>query len=122
MKHLTRTLGLTALAFSILLPLTAGAQTTPAERHHIADRKYDQQRRIQQGARDGQLTPGETRHLERHQQSMNREEHAMRRAHGGHLTARDRHTLARQQNRDSERIARDKHNLRTDRGVRPNVR
>ena len=36
----------------------------------------------------------------------------MRAEDNGHLTAQDRHTLAAQQNQESKRIYRDKHNAR----------
>lgn len=96
---------------------TVPAQTTPAQRHHIAARKENQQDRIAQGVKSGQLTPRETAHLENHQAAINKEEHGMRSADNGHLTAQDRHTLARQQNRQSAQIYKDKHNARTAPGV-----
>ncbi len=109
------------LAASLLaLPASAAfAQTTYPERHHIAGRKENQQDRIGQGVRSGQLTPRETAHLERQERGIKREERGMRAQDNGHLTAQDRHTLARQQNQESRRIYRDKHNARTDAGFMP---
>jgi hypothetical protein len=104
-------------AAMIAVPASSFAQTTPAERHDIAGRKDNQQDRISQGVKSGQLTPRETAHLENHQAAINHEEHGMRASDNGHLTAQDRHTLARQQNRQSANIYRDKHNGRTDPGV-----
>ena len=43
----------------------------------------------------------------------------MRQADGGRLTAQDRHTLARQQNRTSKGIYDRNHNRYTDPGVTP---
>jgi hypothetical protein len=103
----------------VAVPAASFAQTTPAERHDIAGRKVNQQARIAQGDRSGQLTPRETSHLENHEAAINKEEHGMRASDNGHLTSADRHTLARQQNRESARIYRDKHNGRTDPGVAP---
>lgn len=109
-----------ALAAALVaVPATSFAQTTYAQRHHIAARKANQQARIAQGVRSGQLTPRETSHLEHQESRINHEERGMRAADNGHLTARDRHTLARQQNRESTRIYADKHNNRTDPGVAP---
>lgn len=109
-----------ALAAALVaIPASSFAQTTYAERHDIAGRKTNQQARISQGARSGQLTPRETAHLENHEAAINHEERGMRAADNGHLTAQDRHTLARQQNRQSARIYADKHNNRTDPGVAP---
>jgi hypothetical protein len=101
------------------LPVAGFAQTTHYERHDIAARKGYQQGRINQGARSGQLTPGETSRLEHQEHGINQEEHGMRAEDHGHLTSQDRHTLAAQQNQESRRIYNDKHNLRTDPGVAP---
>lgn len=78
----------------------------------INQRKENQQDRIAQGVKSGQLTAGETRNLERREASINREERNMRRADGGHLTRADRAALNRRQNRVSRSIYRDKHNAR----------
>lgn len=94
------------------LPLSAFAQTTYAERHDIAGRKVNQQERIAGGVRSGELTAGETAHLEHQEARINHEERNMRAADNGHLTSTDRHILARQQNRESTRIYKDKHNGR----------
>lgn len=76
----------------------------------INQRKQNQQERIGQGVRSGQLTARETRNVERREVSINHEEHAMRRADNGHLTRADRAALTRRQNRTSRAIYRDKHN------------
>jgi hypothetical protein len=78
--------------------------------HNIGQRKVDQQDRIANGARSGQLTPRETSHLEHQERGINHEEHAMRAQDNGHLTSQDRRTLHAQQNQESRRIYRDKHN------------
>jgi hypothetical protein len=109
--------GIASLLFA--LPFAAGAQTTPTKPQTIAQRKADQQRRIAQGVGSGQLTPGETSHLERQERGINREERGMREQDNGHLTRQDRQTLDRQQNQESRRIYRDKHNNRTDPGAPP---
>jgi hypothetical protein len=113
-KHLALAAALVAMPATTLV-----AQSTYNQRHHIAARKGDQQARINQGARSGQLTPRETAHLEHQEHAINHEEHAMRAQDNGHLTAGDRHVLASQQNAESRRIYNDKHNLRTDPGVPP---
>jgi len=114
LKHIVLAATLVALPASSAL-----AQTTRYERHHVAQRKVNQQERIGQGVRSGQLTPRETAHLERQEGAINREERAMRAQDNGHLTAGDRHLLARQQNAESRRIYLDKHNGATDPGVPP---
>jgi hypothetical protein len=105
----------------ITLPATAALaqRSTPKQRHSINARKTNQQDRIAQGVKSGQLTPGETSHLEHQEAGINKEERGMRAEDNGHLTSQDRHTLAAQQNQESRRIYRDKHNDRTDPGAAP---
>jgi hypothetical protein len=100
------------LAAATLCTFLTGVGLAQASGRTIQNRKYDQQGRIAQGVRSGQLTRGETRNLERREASVNREEHAMRRADGGHLTAGDKAALTRRQNRVSGSIYSDKHNAR----------
>jgi hypothetical protein len=78
----------------------------------INQRKENQQDRIAQGVRSGQLTAGETGHLEGQEAAFNREERGMRAADGGHLTGGDRAVLNHQQNRMSREIYNKKHNGR----------
>jgi hypothetical protein len=96
-----------------IAPAAMIAQTTPAPGAHdynIGQRKVDQQDRIANGVRSGQLTKGETAHLEHQEAGINREERGMRAQDNGHLTAKDRQVLHTQQNQESRRIYRDKRN------------
>ncbi len=76
----------------------------------IHQRKVNQQERIAQGVKSGQLTAGETSHLEHQEAGINHEEMGMRAQDNGHLTAQDRQTINKQQNQESRRVYRDKHN------------
>jgi hypothetical protein len=78
----------------------------------IGQRRENQQDRIAQGIRSGQLTAGETARLEGKQQHFNREIAGARQLNGGHLTPAERRVANRQQNRLSKQIYRDKHNGR----------
>jgi hypothetical protein len=78
----------------------------------INQRREHQQHRIAQGVRSGQLTMRETRHLERREASIGRQERQMRAADRGHLTRVDRVRLNHRLNRTSRAIYRDKHNAR----------
>ena len=98
------------LATATLCMSLTGAGLAQVTGQTIQSRKADQQGRIAQGVRSGQLTRGETRNLESRERSVNREEHAMRRADGGHLTAGDKAALTRRQNHISRSIYKDKHN------------
>ena len=97
-----------------LAPAAILAQTpTPGQNdYNVNQRKGDQQQRIGQGVQSGQLTPGETSHLEHQEAGINKEERGMRAQDNGHLTKTDRKTLHQQQNQESRRIYRDKHNGR----------
>ena len=99
---------LTVLMAGSMLPLTA--QTTPAPPPAtINQRKENQQDRIANGIQDGQLTAGETKHLEKKESEVNQEERDMRKLDNGHLTAADRATLNQQQNKLSKDIYKQKH-------------
>ena len=102
-----------ALASTLALGslVVASAQESNAT---INQRKADQQARVAQGVRSGQMTPHETAHVERQEGAINHEEHAMRRQDNGHLTRGDRAVIQHQQNAESRRIYRDKHNARVD--------
>lgn len=102
------------------LPASAAmAQTTYHQRHSIRARQNRQQARISRGVRDGQITPNGAAHAEANQARIANQEHQMRAADGGHLTAGDRHQLAREQDRTSRGIYDRNHNQYTDPGVTP---
>jgi hypothetical protein len=106
---------LALIASLTLAPAAILAQTTPTPGKHdydINQRKENQQDRVAQGVRSGQLTAGETSRLEHQEAGINREERGMRAQDNGHLTKSDRATLHQQQNQESRRIYRDKHNSR----------
>jgi hypothetical protein len=103
----------------VVAPAAAFAAGPHRPLHHINQRKVDQQDRIAQGVKSGQLTPGETGKLEHQEAGINKEERGMRAQDNGHLTKQDRETLTKQQNAESRRIYADKHNGKTDPGVEP---
>jgi WXXGXW repeat (2 copies) len=81
----------------------------------VNQRQYNQQQRIANGVRSGQLTPGETAHLEHQEAGIHQEVHNDRAANGGHLTPQERNQVEHQQNHESHEIYKDKHNDKTDR-------
>ena len=104
----------------VALPASAAlGQTTYNQRHSIRARQSRQQARIAHGVRDGQITPNGAAHAEANQARISSQEHQMRAADGGHLTAGDRHQLAREQNATSRGIYNRNHNQYTDPGVAP---
>ena len=104
----------------LALPATSAlAQTTYSQRHSINARANNQQNRINKGVADGQITPKGAARADANQARIRSEDQNMRAADNGHLTARDRHTLSRQQNRTSQGIYNRNHNGVTDPGVAP---
>jgi len=101
---------ITTLALAALLVAAPAAFTASAHAQDINQRKVDQQDRIAQGVKSGELTAGETVHLENQEKDVNHEETDMRKLDDGHLTTQDRKTINKQQNVESHRIYRDKHN------------
>ena len=96
------------LALSLVASL--GAAGSALAEGRIREREENQQKRIAQGVRSGQLTPRETARLESHEARLNGEIRDMREDNGGKLTPHDRRVVNRQQNRLSRQIYRDKHN------------
>lgn len=100
---------LASLALMIaLFPMTGLAQD-----HSINDRQRDQQQRIRQGIRSGELTRSEARRLEMEQARIRRDEARARRS-GGQFTLRERARIQRELNHSSRDIRRQK-NDRQDR-------
>ena len=78
----------------------------------VGKRAENQQDRIAQGIKSGQLTAGEASNLERKEAGINREVRNDRAANGGKLTQQERAQVNRQQNRLSNQIYAKKHNGR----------
>jgi metal-dependent amidase/aminoacylase/carboxypeptidase family protein len=78
----------------------------------IQKRKENQQDRIAQGVKSGQLTAGETANLEHKEAKLNGEIRHDRKQNGGNLTNKEKRQINRQQNKLSKQIYRDKHNGR----------
>ena len=78
----------------------------------VGKRAENQQDRIAQGIKSGQLTAGEASNLERKEAGINRDVRNDRAANGGKLTQQERAQVNRQQNRLSNQIYAKKHNGR----------
>ena len=76
----------------------------------IQQREINQENRIEQGVRSGELTPREAGRLDAQQARIQQDEARMKA--DGNLTPRERAKLAREQNRASRNIYRKKHNAR----------
>ena len=97
---------------ALATPAFSQSTTTSAPAPTINQRKENQQDRIANGVKSGELTAGETKNLEKKESSLNQEERDMRKLDNGKLTASDRATLKQQQNQVSKQIYQDKHNAR----------
>jgi hypothetical protein len=96
-------------------PAPAAQSPTPAAKPDptIAQRKENQQDRIANGVKSGQLTAGETANLESKEAAINGETKADRAANGGKLTSAEKQQINQQQNQVSKQIYQDKHNSNT---------
>ena len=92
-----------ALASSVLLCVAAQAQTTGSE----TKRNADQQQRIENGLKSGQLSTREAANIEHQEQRVNRTE--SRDLRDGTLSAADKAQIQREQNHVSNDIYRQKH-------------
>jgi len=75
----------------------------------VGQRERNQQERIAQGVKSGQLNARETARLEGREAHINREVRRDRAANGGTLTQQERRLVNHQQNRNSKAIYRQKH-------------
>ncbi len=90
-----------------------GRPATPAM-SRVNAREGNQQAGIANGVKSGQLTPHETRNLEKREGHINQEVRNDRKANGGRLTPEEHQQVNRQQNNASRAIYNDKHNGRTE--------
>jgi hypothetical protein len=87
-------------------PSSSSSQRMQAD----VQRNINQQNRIEQGAQSGQLTNKELSNLERGQSRVNRAE--AQAGANGHVGPREQAGIQRQENRQSNKIFREKHNNR----------
>src|SRR5215472_14920626 len=97
---------LTALS----LFMAASFLMAQAPKSEAGKRAENQQDRIAQGVKSGQLTAGETARIEKKEAAVNNEIRADRRANGGKLDASEKKDINRQQNKLSRQIYNEKHN------------
>ena len=97
--------GIAAIVIAAL-PALAFAQATPAT-PNIDKRQANQERRIQQGVKSGELMPREAAKLEKGQAKVRRMEAKAK--SDGVVTAQERKRITQEQNKQSRRIAREKH-------------
>lgn len=86
------------------------ANTAHYGNNEVGHRRENQQDRIAQGIRSGQMSAGEAAHTENREQGINQQIHADRQANGGRLTGAEKRQVNREQNHTSRQIYREKHN------------
>ena len=89
------------------------ANTAHYANKKVGQRRENQQDRIAQGVKSGQLTAGETSKLENQQKGINKQVAADRKANGGTLTASEKKQINKEQNGASKNIHNKKHNGKT---------
>jgi hypothetical protein len=95
------------LVAALAITSIAQAQTrTPV----ITHRQHNQDRRINNGVRSGELTRNETRHVRNDERRISADKRMAR--SDGHVTAGERNRLRHEENHTSRAIYRDKHNAR----------
>jgi WXXGXW repeat (2 copies) len=97
-------------------PISA-ADRQAGSNYHPNEREANQDQRISNGLRSGQMTSGEAAGAERTQSNIDRQVHNDREANGGRLTGQERQQINGEQNAASRQIYNDNHNGNT---VKPN--
>jgi hypothetical protein len=97
-------------------PISA-ADRSAGQAYHPNEREANQDQRIANGLRSGQMTSGEAARAERTQSRIDNQVHNDRAANGGKLTNQERQQVNREQNNASRQIYNEKHNANT---VKPN--
>jgi hypothetical protein len=95
------------------------ANTAQYGNNKVGQRRENQQDRIAQGVKSGQLTAGETAKLENQQKGINQQVKADRAANGGKLTPGEKQQVNKEQNQASKNIYNKKHNSKTQGGAKP---
>jgi hypothetical protein len=102
------------IAAFLLASTGAFAQETQWQKDHprraeVNGRLANQNGRIQQGEKNGQLTPGQAKQLHKEDRNIRKEERRMAAKDGGHITKKDQAKLNRQENKVSKQIHAEKH-------------
>jgi hypothetical protein len=95
------------------------ANTAQYGNNKVGQRRENQQDRVAQGIKSGQLTAGETAKVENQQKGINQQVAADRKANGGKLTTGEKAQVNHEQNQASRNIYRKKHNGATQGSAKP---
>jgi hypothetical protein len=89
------------------------ANTATYGNNEVGQRRDNQQQRIANGIKSGQMSPSEAAKAEGHEQNINKQVAADRQANGGKLTASQKQNINKKQNNASKQIYNEKHNEKT---------
>jgi hypothetical protein len=108
---MTKTLFGAALIAASLAVATQAAADTPWQRHHprreeVNARLANQNRRIHEERREGDLTASQAQALHQDDRQIRQEERDMASQNGGHITRSEQHVLNQQENGVSQQIPR----------------
>ncbi|HEX4421222.1 MAG TPA: hypothetical protein VH165_25080 [Kofleriaceae bacterium] len=78
-------------------------------RAEVNDRLANQNQRVNNGVRNGTMTPGQASQVHREDHAIRNEERADAAMHGGHITKPEQRQINHQENQVSGQIYRDKH-------------
>jgi hypothetical protein len=113
MKLALKSALLTAALAALILPATAQTATPTNNDGHggvVGQRTDNEQDRIQQGVKDGSITPGEASQLRKQDAQLHKEVSNARAHNGGTLTPQERQRANKQMNHMSHEVNRDTHN------------
>ena len=101
-----RTAAIAALAFSFAGMAAAQTHWDAAHprRDEVNDRIANQNHRIQQEVREGEMTRAEAKTLHRDDRKVRREERLMASQNGSHITKQEQRTLNQQENQIGKQI------------------
>ncbi len=111
-RNLLIAAGIASLSFAALTPATASAATkheSKWDKHHprrdeVNDRLANQNRRIHQERKEGDLTASQAGALHKDDRQIRQEERDMASQNHGHITKSEKHTLNQQENVVSKQI------------------
>ena len=110
-RHLKTVMGAGVATLLMATALYAGPTSDPV----IQQREQNQEKRIDQGVKSGELTPREAGKLDRQQTRIKQDETRMK--SDGKLTNKERRKLTAEQNRASRDIHKKKHNEKKAKGI-----
>lgn len=108
LKLLSAALLSTFLAASISSAVAADGEwaKTHPRRAEVNERLENQNKRIHQEVKEGEITKGQAAQLHKEDRQIRREERAMASQNGGHITKQEQQTLNQQENAVSRQIGR----------------